>query len=352
MGVADGTVIGTTKVIDNGPATDRFNLVLVAEGYQNTELAQFANHAQQFIQHFFSQPPFTELQCAFNIYRVDVSSTDSGADDPTACGGSGATPATYFDASYCNGGIRRLLVVDSASVQNVVTTQVPQWHQILVIVNSTIWGGAGGTIGTTSISPGWENIAIHEMGHSAFGLADEYPYWAGCSVDTNRDNYTGSEPSQPNVTINTDRTTIKWGDLVLATTALPTTTNSDCSVCDPQASPVPAGTVGAFEGAKYYHCGIYRPEFSCMMRNLSQFCAVCQRQIRTTLSPFLAECYAPTFNADSWYVCLAQIPVILILIAILSIFAIFSKSIRCQIKQLQFRLKKCCKGNSNRCIRL
>jgi hypothetical protein len=159
----------------------------------------------------------------------------------------------------------------------------------VVIVNSTIWGGAGGSIATSCIAGGWENVVLHELGHAAFGLADEYEYWAGCGVDVGHDNYTGGEPSQPNVTTNTNRATIKWGDLILATTPLPTTSNADCSVCDPQANPFPPDTVGAYEGAKYYHCGIYRPQYNCMMRNLTSFCAVCQEQIMDTLQPYMPK---------------------------------------------------------------
>ena len=233
MTALDGNVIGTTKIVDHGSPAERFNLVLVSDGYQTNEMGQFATDAQQFVNRLFASDPLDELQCAINVYRVDVTSTDSGANDPVACGGTGATPATYFDASFCNGGIRRLLVADSALVQTVVDAQVPQWHQIIVIVNDSTWGGAGGTIAVTSTAAGWEGIAIHEMGHSAFGLADEYEYWAGCGIDTNRDNYTGSEPSAPNITTDANRSTIKWGGLILASTPMPTTANADCTQCDP-----------------------------------------------------------------------------------------------------------------------
>ena len=293
MGTGDGSVIGSTKILDNGSAASRFNIVLVAEGYQSAELSQFNTDAQDCVDQLLATPPFDEMEPAINAYRIDVESDDSGADDPVACGGSGVTADTYFDASFCNGGIRRLLGVNTTTVLNVVNGIVPQWHQIIVIVNSTIWGGAGGTIGTTSTASGWENIAIHEMGHSAFGLADEYDYWAGCGVDTDRDNYTGGEPTQPNITANTNRATIKWGGLIDASTPLPTTSNADCSICDPQVSPVPVGTVGAFEGAGYYHCGLYRPEYSCMMRNLGLFCEVCQERIRETLQPYMPEVIHP-----------------------------------------------------------
>ena len=57
---------------------------------------QFATDVQAFVDTLFATPPFDELQSAINVFRVDVSSTDSGADDPTACpGGTGATARTY-----------------------------------------------------------------------------------------------------------------------------------------------------------------------------------------------------------------------------------------------------------------
>lgn len=293
MTTADGRVIGTTRIVDHGSPAERFNLVIVAEGYQDTvaDMTQFANDAQQFVNRLFATPPFDGLQNAFNVFRIDVASTDQGADDPAACGGTGATRATYFDASFCNGGIRRLLQVNTGTVLNVVNAQVPEWHQILVIVNSTIFGGSGGSVAVTSRAAGWENVAIHEFGHAAFGLADEYEYWAGCGIDTNRNNHPGIfEPAEPNVTIDSNRATVKWRDLILPATAVPTTTNANCAQCDTQANPVAAGTVGVFEGAHYFHCGAFRPEFDCMMRNLNPFCAVCRRRIRETLSPYMEDC--------------------------------------------------------------
>jgi hypothetical protein len=159
----------------------------------------------------------------------------------------------------------------------------------MVMVNTPIYGGSGGSVATFSLAPSAVEIAIHEMGHTAFHFADEYEYYAGCnSGETGHDNYVGGEPAEPNVTIDTNRATNKWRALIQASTALATTQNSNCSRCDPQASPVPAGAVGAFEGARYFHCGCYRPEFNCRMRALGQpFCAVCQQVIRQTFAPYL-----------------------------------------------------------------
>jgi hypothetical protein len=288
MGTSDGTVLGNTKIVDHGPATQRYNILILSEGYRSSEMAQFAADAQQFANTLFATAPYDGIQTAINIYRVDVASTDSGAADPTACGGTGASPHTYFDASFCNNGIQRLLEVNNSTVLSVASAQVPQWHMALVIVNSSVYGGSGGAVATFSKAPGAMEIALHEMGHTAFGFADEYEYYAGCGGDVGHDHHPGTEPSQPNVTIDTNRNTIKWRSLILAATPMPTTKNADCSQCDPQPSPVAAGTVGAFEGADYYHCGSYRPEFECRMRALNNpFCAVCQEVIVQHLTPFL-----------------------------------------------------------------
>jgi len=158
----------------------------------------------------------------------------------------------------------------------------------MVLVNSAVYGGSGGTVAVFSMASGATEIGLHEMGHTAFSFADEYEYYAGCGVDTNRNNHPAVEPSEPNVTINSNRSTIKWGDLIAAATPVPTTSNGDCTVCDPQPNPFAATTVGAYEGAHYYHCGAYRPQFTCRMRALGNpYCAVCQRVITKTLTPHL-----------------------------------------------------------------
>ena len=92
MGTSDGTVQGTTKIVDHGSDADRWNLVLVSEGYRSTQMGQFQTDAQNFVNTLFATAPFDTLQSAINVHRVDVTSTDSGADDSTACGGSGPPP--------------------------------------------------------------------------------------------------------------------------------------------------------------------------------------------------------------------------------------------------------------------
>lgn len=289
MTAADGGVVGTTKVVDHGPETGRWDLVILGDGYQMSELATYHQDVENFLAEFRITPPFDELFCGINVHRVDIWSVDSGADEPTVagdCSSPSTTPRTFLDAKFCTpwGGtpMERLLTVDSARALAVATEQVPLRNQVLVIVNSSKYGGAGGSVATCSTDASAARIAIHEIGHSAFGLADEY---GGDGTGT-----PAGEPLQPNVTRDTNRATNKWGDLVDAATPMPSACDPSCaaSTCVPPAAPPPAGAVGTYEGGIYSDCNTYRPVSSCYMRELnSPFCPVCSRVIRNTLAPFL-----------------------------------------------------------------
>ena len=129
------------------------------------------------------------------------------------------------------------------------------------MVNSTIYGGSGGSVGTYSLAGGATEIAIHEIGHTAFGLADEYPYYAGGN-ETGHDQHPPVEPTEPNVTVNADRNTLKWRSAVRRRLRNSYDEQPGLqSQPDGRPSPVPADTVGLFEGAHYFHCGAFRPEY-------------------------------------------------------------------------------------------
>lgn len=285
MSASDGYVVGTTKVVDHGPNNLRWNLVVIGDGYRATELATYHQDVQNFLDQLRNTPPFDTLFCGINVHRVDVVSTESGADEPTECGGPGNTPRTYFDATFCSIGpgnvrIERLLTVDDALALSVATTQVPERHQVLAIVNSSKYGGSGGIIATCSTEATSALIAIHEMGHSAFHLGDEY---GGDGTGT-----PPGEPGEPNVTRNTDRNAIKWAGFIDAATPMPSACDGSCAMssCVPPAMPPAPGAVGAYEGGIYSDCNTYRPLPSCYMRDYAPFCPVCSDVIVQTLQPY------------------------------------------------------------------
>jgi hypothetical protein len=288
VSTADGRVVGMTPVIITGFVTDRWNLVIMSEGYTADLIGpdkQFTRDVRSFVTAMLATPPFDRLRRAINVFRVDVVSDEAGADN--RCANPATTARTYFDAVQCSDGIARLLVVNNDTALAVASAQVPRFHMALVIVNITAFGGSGGPVAVFSLHPLANQIGLHEMGHTAFGLGDEYQALLGCEVAEGHDVHPPMEPAEPNVTL--DSQAGKWRDLVGPTTSLPTTRNPDCTKCDTRPSPVPVGTIGAFEGAHYYHCGAYRPAYRCRMgeRVEDPFCDVCQRAIERRLSPLL-----------------------------------------------------------------
>ncbi len=313
MGVSDGTIIGLTQIRDRGAESLNWNLVITGDGFTSAEQSLFESSVDDFVNELLSTPPFDlEVDDMVNIFRLDVHSDESGADNPATCddgtspfGGVATTARTYFDAGFCNeidipvgqASVRRLMYIDIDLVFDTVDLELPEWNAIVVIVNHAEYGGAGYDNAAVYALGASSAAAVHELGHSAFDLADEYDTYAGCSSgETTQDSYTGSEPDEPNVTINTDLATLKWASYVDAATPIPTTQNPDCTQCDTQANPVSAGTVGLFEGAFHYHCGAYRPEYNCKMReSLEPFCAVCAGKIAGTVRSVLYEgCFVAT----------------------------------------------------------
>lgn len=295
MGTADGAVLGTTKIVDHGPNSARWNLVVLAEGFRAAEMDAYHLAAEAFVTKLFETHPFRQMWCAINVHRVDVRSDESGADEPATCAdggtGAGVTRRTYFDSSYCRDGTSRLLYGDEALAQATAQAAVPQVTATVVIVNSTRYGGAGGPVAWFSLAASADEIGVHELSHSAFRLADEYG---------DRDaSWTGTEPPEPNVTTITDRATTKWAARIAAATPLPTQQNPGCAAMNPAASPVPAGTVGLFAGGSRAFCGIYHPEHDCRMRTLgTPFCSVCSQAIVDRLSPYLPQFSGPVVGTQ------------------------------------------------------
>jgi cysteine-rich repeat protein len=280
---ADGFVLGVTPIVQRRPAALGFNVVILGEGFQSSELDAYAAAADGFAGGLLAMPPFTDCRTGVNVWRVDVTSTDSGIDVDLF------DHRTYFDAYFFG---RLILIDDTDRVHALLDEQLPEWDVAVMIANSSLYGGAGyPSLAIGSIGAGTQ-VALHELGHSGFGLADEYDYYSYCDGDTDRDLHPPEEPVEPNVTVETDRALVKWGALILPATPLPTSLNPECSQCDQRTeSPVGPETVGLFEGAHYFHCGAFRGEFNCRMRETpAPFCAVCRRRMAETLAPYASRC--------------------------------------------------------------
>jgi hypothetical protein len=300
----NGEVLGSTRIFNSGSNASRFNLVLLAEGYTEDQQDLFNEHCEQFVAALQDDKWLRGMAAAFNIHRINVASDEEGTDDPDSCdGGDAAAVDTFFDSSLCTGfpvAIRRLMHFDSGLAAEVCDQEVPEWDAAIVLVNTDQFGGAGGgRIGITVTNGDWTSILLHELGHTAFGLADEYNVWEDCDEDGHDHPLPGLEPWEPNVTravhgffeLASAAEHVKWGHLIDPSTGVPTLRNGECGDCPSGANPLATpDEIGLFEGAQYYHCDLYRPAFDCRMRNsTTHFCLVCVEAAHQVLRPHLPE---------------------------------------------------------------
>ena len=261
-------VFEVDTIYKSGEDERRINLVILSDGYQESELPQFIIDATNFSDELFSQRPFLEYKDYFNIYAIKVPSNESGADHP-GNGTDVTEPAhpvidvdNYFGSSFDVASIHRLLVpLNGGAINSVLANNFPLYDQVLILVNTPYYGGSGGQYATTSLDAAANEIAIHELGHSFSNLSDEY--WAG-------DQFAGENL---NMTQETDPSLVKW-----------------------------INWMGEEGIGIYQHCcggnsaQWYRPHENCKMRALGNpFCVVCVEntieKIHSLVSPI--DSFAP-----------------------------------------------------------
>jgi hypothetical protein len=259
------SVIGVDSLLKSGPISKRINIVILGDGYDNTETSQQVADASTVSNYLLSTPPFSNYNNYFNVFVVKCVSPQSGVTHPGT-----ATDVTepiapvvnvtnYFNTRFDVGNIHRLLVpANSTPLYNVLSTWFPAYNQVVVLGNSTVYGGSGGFFATSSMHISAKDIVVHEIGHSFAGLADEY--WSGATGEA------------PNRTATGNPATVKWSSWVGITGT----------------GVYPYGTVSPQNNW-------YRPHQNCMMQYLgAPFCKVCSQTI-------VEKIHALTNPIDDYY---------------------------------------------------
>ncbi len=238
-----------TTLIDTGSSDNRVDIVFMGDGYTANEIeTTYRGHVGGFVEHMFSDDPLTspfyQYRNFFNVHAIDVVSNESGVDDP----GNDITRDTALGASYRWDGVTdRLLYVDPTQAFFTLRDGLEgagfEAEMRFITTNSEKYGGGGGTYAVYAGGNSFAyDIALHEIGHSFAGLADEYSYGGP-------ETHSGNEPYQPNST--TDPTGAKWEHWI--------------GYDDPV-----TGVVGVYEGSSYSRFGAYRPSENSKMRALNQ----------------------------------------------------------------------------------
>ncbi|MFC9433299.1 M64 family metallopeptidase [Nocardia sp. NPDC057030] len=276
-----------TTLFQHGPLGAKITVVVVGDGFGPRDQEAYNQAVDNLLTNgLFAQDFFKANKSAFNLLRINLVSVDSGISTKTY-DASGAVVAqvnhnTALGAFY-NGDWAHCWVEDGAQTGDRLARALSIWvsdHRLVVLLlNNPGFGGCGGSgRATLPLGVSWSTIA-HEFGHALGGLGDEYH-------QTNNQ-YTGGEPGEPNLTINTDRATVKWAGDIDQNTPIPTGG-------DDYRPPKPAGWddnkgVGLFEGgAGSFDRGVFRPVVDCRMRsNSPAFCPVCERAMAAQTAPRL-----------------------------------------------------------------
>lgn len=254
-------------------ATDKYiNFVYLGDGYTASQQSTFLSHLHNINNDFFERVPFSNYKNFFNVFAIKVISLESGvkhprsaSDCPSASEFPAANPNNYFGTTFDDYGIHRLVVPKNTSKLNsVLADNFPEYDQVLVIGNTTQYGGSGGSFATGTAHDASLEIMLHECGHSFAGLSDEY--WAG-------DVYAGENYNMTNIA-NATPTAVRW-----------------------------QAWLGVTGTDIYEHCcggsadQWYKPHNNCLMEYLErEFCPVCRQRviekIYETTSPIVN--YTPT----------------------------------------------------------
>ncbi|MFK7864629.1 MAG: M64 family metallopeptidase [Pseudohongiellaceae bacterium] len=240
-----------TTILNNGPSSNRVDIVLLGDGYIESEMPQWEIDAEAAVASFLSEEPYRSYAQYFNAHRVDTISSESGASHPDR----NITRDTAFGAYYYCGEVPRLICANDSAINSVVQslTEPNQSEIVLLLVNDEEYGGSGGSYAIASKHRSSAELILHETGHSFGLLTDEYDDPIP-STTSRCGEFT--QTNEPNVSRFIYFIGLKWRHWIpQPVTVYPTPYTLDVS--DP----------GFYKGSKYCN-ELYRPTPNSLMRSL------------------------------------------------------------------------------------
>jgi IgA Peptidase M64 len=274
--------------LDSGPSEKCLDVVFVGDGYVRTDLGddgKYWRDVGRYAKRFLEDAPFSWYRTRTNVRAVFVESAEQGCAQDADVTEPRTALRSHFDSAK-----GRLLVFGDAEALRTAVERGGPADIVFVMVNTERYGG-GGTVlrgrkarerplpaptfaaqDTTSFL-----IALHELGHSMAGLADEY---ADAELVSKRPLPAGGQDlAEANVTLaefvdpgakNGLRATTKWAHFA--------------------ALPGGASRKWAFEGGYYRETGVFHPWAECRMRrHADRFCPVCSEEMSKAIQATLGD---------------------------------------------------------------
>jgi hypothetical protein len=301
-----------------GEPETKVDLLILGDGYTAQDRGKFEADAKRATEILFSRSPFKEHRKDFNVWGLCPAAQEPGISRPST----GTYRHPPLGTSYDTFGSERYIMTSDNRALRDVASYAP-YEFIEILTNSQTYGGGGifNLYATVAINNEWgPYVFVHEFGHHFAGLADEY-YTSDVAVESPEKRI---EPWEPNVTALLDPAMLKWKDLVVAGTPVPTPWRKaefEAYEKDIQAerrkirkenrseaemnalfekekkhedellgTDKYSDRVGAFEGANYEAHGFYRPQENCIMfSRYDRFCAVCRRAIERIVGMYATE---------------------------------------------------------------
>jgi len=263
-----------TKILDNGQDGEKLVFVVLGDGYAAGDQQQYEADVDKLVLNgVFAHDFYKDNKAAFNIYRVNLVSQESGVSSLTF------RRNTALKVIYSGVWNRCWLEETPGETDKLITDaiNIKKYDFVLIIANVNKYGGCrrGNRLYITS-GDDW-NVVAHEYGHGIAGLYDEYSAGKG--------QYREERINVKNCSVVLDRNNVAWSELVAGNIDLPS---------DNLVGIDPNDTVGEFTGCTYYDTGVYRPVQDCRMKsNTPHFCPVCLGLMRAAVQPYLAPAAAP-----------------------------------------------------------
>jgi len=302
-------------IAENGPASQKLDIVILGDGYSKTEMAKFRKDAKRLAEGLLNAEPYNSRRADINIRAVETPAEQSGVSKPHH----GVFRRNPLSAHYSAFDSERyVLAYDNRTIRDVASA-VP-YDFMVILVNERTYGGGGiynlyTTVAADNLFADY--LMIHEMGHHMGALADEY-YTSPIEYEAHS---ISLEPWERNITALHDKENIKWKNLVEDGTPIPTPWNKaefdkfGYQIQKERDSLRRAGVaesvmeelflrqkkgeeefiskeefadiIGAFEGAGYHATGMYRSQLNCIMYTRhTVFCKVCQNTLNDVINQY------------------------------------------------------------------